>query len=42
MSQMSALKTLSMYDKKISLGRKICYSICISIAIIEIILLVLF
>lgn len=42
MSQTTALKALSMYDKKISLGRRICYSICISIAILEIVLLVLF
>ncbi len=41
MSKMTALKTLSMYDKKISRGRRICYSICISIAVIEIALLVL-
>ena len=41
-SKLRALKTLSMYDKKISLGRRIGYSICISIAIIEIVLLVLF
>ena len=42
MSQMTALKALTMYDKKISQGRKICYGICISIAILEIILFILF
>lgn len=41
MNKITALKTLSMYDKKISRGRRICYSICISIAVIEIALLVL-
>lgn len=41
-SKLRALKALSMYDKKISRGRRICYSICISIAIIEIVLLIIF
>lgn len=41
-SKMIALKSLSMYENKISRRRIISYSICISIVIIEIILFILF